>query len=141
MAKISNILPSSPRITNVDVANERPVRSGMPSFGQPIAPTSNPKDEFRRITGDIDVFSAPTYNSSGILGAAAESPVLDSKRETEIAEETTRGFFGSPASATSADVIESDEEDTIVPLQESDVLAEEMSTERPAQQQRVDLRI
>ncbi|PIT99920.1 MAG: hypothetical protein COT74_07305 [Bdellovibrionales bacterium CG10_big_fil_rev_8_21_14_0_10_45_34] len=40
MQKISGILPSNSRITNVDMAQEKLLRSGVPSFGQPVASPS-----------------------------------------------------------------------------------------------------
>lgn len=60
MAKISGIIPPSPRVTNVDISNERPVRRGTPSFGAPIAPSSfdrgNYTDPFK-----VDIKSKPDF--------------------------------------------------------------------------------
>jgi hypothetical protein len=72
MAKISTILPSNPRITSTDVSHERPVRPGTPSFGQPIAQTADPRNEFQKVeVTDEDMAKFSGYGANGKRGESA----------------------------------------------------------------------
>lgn len=88
MAKISGILPSNRRITSTDIQNERPIRPGAPSFGQPVATTANSRDEFQPVTlseSDIVNYRANAKLDS-VLGTGENSGRLNSDRG--ISDET-----------------------------------------------------
>ncbi len=86
LAKISSILPSTPRITNVDVSVERPMRRGMPTFGLPVSEASNPRSEFKHIPTEAAI-QAGTYDKAGQMAIAqktASLEELDSPSEMSI---------------------------------------------------------
>lgn len=98
MAKISSILPSNKRITSTDIANERAVRPGTPSFGAPIAQTGNPKNEYRKIELDDSDFAPSTYGADGKLTSevAASDPkaqeAMKVKNELDTVDRINDGF-------------------------------------------------
>lgn len=75
LAKISSILPSTPRITNVDVSSERSMRRGMPTFGLPAAAESNPRAEFKHLPTELA--KNPTYDKSGQIGGLQKFENVD----------------------------------------------------------------
>jgi len=77
MNKISGILPSTPRITTVDLSMERPVRRTSPDFGIPFAPSS--RTDFRSVVNEVDTEEAAL-------------------RDAQIVKESSEGFFIRPTS-------------------------------------------
>ncbi len=108
MTKISGILPSNSRITTIDIANERPLRPGAPSFGQPYAAVSNPRDQFQKVTVRDDELSL--YGADGKMAQVGATPA-DAKVQAEVKaiDELTNKFNGKitdyeeVAAATGAD--------------------------------------
>ena len=97
MAKISSILPSNKRITSTDMANERPVRPGTPSWGGPVAQTADPKNEFRKVEleeSDVDLsnYGADGKLASRAAGDAKSAEAQKIKNDVEIAERVSEGF-------------------------------------------------
>src|SRR5262245_49489283 len=92
MAKISSILPSNKRITSTDVANERPVRPGTPSFGMPIAQTANPKNEFRKIELDDSDVAAGEFSNYGADGKVTVEEDRKLKNDLEAVDRVSEGF-------------------------------------------------
>ncbi len=91
MAKISSILPSNKRITSTDVANERPVRPGVPSFGQPIAETANPRNEYRKITVSDDELSVGNYGPDARISEGQDK----TKRDIQLIDQVNSNFDAS----------------------------------------------
>ncbi len=102
MAKISSILPSNKRITSTDIANERPVRPGTPSWGAPIAQTANPKNEYRKIELDETDFAPSSgfsnYGADGKMATevvAADPKIQDAmkvKNDIDAVDRVNEGF-------------------------------------------------
>jgi len=88
MPKISSILPSNRRITSTDIANERPLRPGVPSFGQPVAATANTKNEFQKIDVSDDELNGGTYSPE----AKMMEPLVQSKVEIETADQANPNY-------------------------------------------------
>jgi hypothetical protein len=88
MAKISSILPSNKRITSTDIANERPVRPGTPSFGAPIAQTASPKNEFRKI--ELDDEPEAEFSNYGSDGKITGEVKL--KNDIDAVDRVNEGF-------------------------------------------------
>lgn len=80
LAKISSILPSSPRITNVDLSVAQPMRRGMPTFGVPVAPESNPRAEFKHLPTEV-ALDTGTYNKAGQISM---EPTIDESIEASL---------------------------------------------------------
>ncbi|HEX4922848.1 MAG TPA: hypothetical protein VFV50_02145 [Bdellovibrionales bacterium] len=88
MEKISGIVPSSPRLKSVDMKKERPVRASAPSFGQPVAESTN-----RGPVKHAVVEAVKTYKET--YGADAKMA-----REAEIVKRMSDEFFRNQARST-----------------------------------------
>ncbi len=80
MTKISGILPTNRRISSIDIANERAVRPGTPTFGQPVARTASSKNEFQKITVTDDELSIGNYGPN----AKMSDPVIQEKMQKDL---------------------------------------------------------
>lgn len=76
MEKISGIIPSSARVTNVDMKDAQPVRSGVPAFGGPQAATRTGNNE--RLSSTDMMAGQPSWRQkdaakAGIVNDVAQS--------------------------------------------------------------------
>ncbi len=83
MNKISGILPSSPRIESVDMRNERPLRPGAVSFGQPVV----------KSTDRASLVQRETIANISAEDASRELKHPGRKSDERIAEEISSSFF------------------------------------------------
>ncbi len=92
MDKISGIIPSSPRVTNVDMKDSAPVRTSVPLFGRNEAPTR---------MGD----SVSRLRPEDLMGNQVGWRAKDAK-QAQIVNDVASSFFmkSKPQDRTSSDV-------------------------------------
>lgn len=76
MQKISSIIPSSRRVTSVDMKDAHPVRPGVPQFGRPMA-----------------IASSSINKSSIAAPVMSEARTAEEQNKMDIVNRVSDGFF------------------------------------------------
>ena len=100
LQKISPILPSSPRITSVDMSAERPVRRGGADFGLPVAERSMAADRSLNAIDRVNILKETQRV------AAAEKAEKSGESSRAISERANREFFEEHGAANERERLE-----------------------------------
>jgi hypothetical protein len=100
MDKLSNVLPTSPRVKSVDLRDAHPMRPGAPGFGTPTGSTSH------------DRLSISETARDQALQERMAAPMETAR--AKIASEVTRNFFENRISEPAAGSLNSHGEDEIM---------------------------